>query len=593
MKTPISKALFLKSVEIRSAAAFSGLIFCTIAILYYSLDLRTYDLSVPFNYSGDSIIIALHIKGIIEDGWPYAISNLSAPFTYPAASFPLLTSTDWALMKIASIFTDEIGLILNTFWLLSFLLTSATSFITFKIVGLKNASSAMGALVFSLLPYAFLRNVSHLNLDYYLLPICCLSIFLITSTTSHLIDSKKARNISLLGLTLLGFNYIYYSFFCALLLIFSITYAFFFKGAKKQIKFGIISLAILATSTTINLSQYYYSLSKNGAPVQMSYKRIAESEVFGAKLRTMILPHPDNKLPPFRHLAEKSLKANFPLENENTTARLGLLASIGFFISLGAILLKESSHPSLPSGGQGINSIILVIFMLMTIGGIGSIINLITIPDFRAYNRLSVFIAFFSIYVFFSYSEKLLATTSKLQSNTIKVAIFFIFILSIYDQCLDKKSVVRDRHSDLSQALSDKLQVKYLESILPTGSGVLQLPLTGYPPLEKHHNMWSYDHGRPALWGNHLRWSWPSFSKEHRKWQNNLSKLKGRDFANEITASGFQAVWIDLRGFSDNGLSIITLLKESGWSSTKKMSNSVEVLIKPINQITQNSTIVE
>lgn len=593
MKTPSLDNKFLKHIEKESAVTFLGLIIVTAAILYYSLDLHTYDLSVPFNYSGDSIIIALHIKGLTEDGWPLAISNLSAPFNYPAASFPLLTSTDWAIMKTISIFTDKVGLILNTFWLLTFLLTSAFAFITFKAVGLKNASSAMGALVFSFLPYAFLRNVSHLNLNYYLLPFCCLSIFLVTSKSQRLIASNSARSISLIGLIFLGFNYVYYSFFCAVLLVFSIAYSAIQGDTKKQIKFGIIAIATLSTATATNLSQYYYSLSKNDAPVQMNYKRVAESEIFGAKLRTMILPHPENKIPPLGYVANKSIKANYPLENENTTARLGLVTSIGFLVSLGVILFKRNSTNPAHQQDHGIYSIILITFLLMTIGGIGSVINLITIPDFRAYNRFSVFIAFFSIYIFFRHSEHLTPRYSRPWATAIKVIVFFMVIISIYDQCLDRISVIRDRKSDLSQANADRSQVQYMESIIPKGSKILQLPFTGYPPLEKHYKMWSYDHGRPALWGDHFHWSWPSFSIEHRKWQNGISKLRGRDFANEISSSGFAAIWIDRRGFSDNGSSMIELLVENGWTPTKKMSGSIEVLVRSENINTTDSTTVE
>ena len=56
-----------------------------LGIAYIVLHLNAYDLRVPFSYDGDSVVILMYIKGLIQDGWPTNISQLSAPFTYPGA----------------------------------------------------------------------------------------------------------------------------------------------------------------------------------------------------------------------------------------------------------------------------------------------------------------------------------------------------------------------------------------------------------------------------------------------------------------------------------------------------------------------------
>lgn len=96
--------------------------FIVLGIAYVVLHLNTYDLRVPFSYNGDSVVILMYIKGLIQDGWPTNISQLSAPFTYPGAAFPMLTSVDWFIIKVMSVFTAEPGLLLNGFWLLTLVL---------------------------------------------------------------------------------------------------------------------------------------------------------------------------------------------------------------------------------------------------------------------------------------------------------------------------------------------------------------------------------------------------------------------------------------------------------------------------------------
>jgi phosphoglycerol transferase len=106
--------------------------------------------------------------------------------------------------------------------------------------------------------------------------------------------------------------------------------------------------------------------------------------------------------------------------------------------------------------------------------------------------------------------------------------------------------------------------VKAIESILPPGSAVLQLPFTDFPAMELLNKMESYDHARPFLWAQSLKWSWPSFSTNHRHWQDRMKCLSGSEFLNAAIYSGFDAIWIDKFAYNDNGIGLIKQLDLDG-----------------------------
>src|SRR5688572_26138094 len=70
-----------------------------LGIAFISFRLGHYDLHIPFNYSGDTVVLLMFIKGILLNGWPWDIPQLSAPYGMSAVAFPLTTSFDWLIMK--------------------------------------------------------------------------------------------------------------------------------------------------------------------------------------------------------------------------------------------------------------------------------------------------------------------------------------------------------------------------------------------------------------------------------------------------------------------------------------------------------------
>lgn len=550
---------FDQSPKLRSVLVFGAALACTVILLVAQrLNLRSYDLRVPFNYSGDTMVMLMYIKGLVQEGWPATITHLSAPFSYPGAAFPMLTSTDWLLIKILSVFTSEPGLLLNGFWLLSLVLSAwAASYSAYQL-GLSPALSFVSGLLYACLPYAFLRNVAHLNLVYYPVPLLCLLAVVIARRGTGMRNVKHAIIAGLLACVLQGFDYVYDSFFAAALFCMAALISF-RKGEARQWRLPLIAVAVLTVSTTLNLLPGLLSWHTEGKPPEMGYKSPAEAEYYGAKLRRMLVPHPNNPIRPLAAYAQKDIAANFPNENENATVRLGLYGSLGLILMLFFLLRRSIGNQDMQPEGT-ISGLGLATLLFITVGGFGAVFNLLVAPDIRAYNRFSVFLAFFSIAMAGFWLTRVLETRKSFWRPITCLASIAFIALSLYDQLLDAQPLLHLQPGSIRQAQIDRTVAAAMERQFPDGSAVLELPFTGYPIMYNFNKMYSYDHVRPYLWTSHLKWSWPSFSIRHSTWQEEMKAREGRAFVEAAVLSGFSAIWIDRYAYQDNGKQIFSSL---------------------------------
>ena len=330
MMAPASPPRRLLSVAAVGMALAAVVLLCAWKVLLLS----GYPLWVPFSYhEGDVLVMLMYIKSVFQDGWPLLLSQVSAPFGYPGPAFPHQTSFDWLLVKTLSLFTHEPGTLINCFWLLTLVMSAWSCAYAAWQLRLSAALACVAGVLYAFLPFAFMRMTHHLNLVYYMVPLMCLLAVRIAAGPRVLRDPVWARNLCLVACVLQGFDYIYFSFFVAVLLGVAGLLAF-RRGRIASLRLPLLAIGLITLATALNLAPALYSWDKDGKPSEMGYKSAAEAEVYGAKLRRMLAPHPDNPLPPLGRLGRKDRDAGFPQENENVTARLGLFGALGLLLIL-------------------------------------------------------------------------------------------------------------------------------------------------------------------------------------------------------------------------------------------------------------------
>lgn len=533
----------------------------------YVFRLWTTDLSIPFNYWGDTLWFMTPIKGMLLNGWVYEIPQLSAPFELSAAAFPSMTNLDWLIMKGISLATTEPGLVINVYWLFSILLTACTACWALNSLGVSRWTNVACSVVYAFLPFVFLRNVAHISLVYFTVPM--LAVCAIRIANERLIPGKAAFIWPMYAaLVAQGLNYIYFSFFSVALFLFAGILGFSHSRSLGPLKRAAVASFVLVSVSLLNLVPSFLSWKEHGKPPDMGYKSPMEAEVYGLKIRKMLSPHSENVIPGLSQWARKDAAANFPNENENATARLGLLASSGFVLLMAVWLRLIRPRPQLQPDQVDalpvIGSLTLFALLVTTVGGLGAMFNL-AIPDIRAYNRFSVFIAFFSLAGLAVWLRNLLESSAHGTRGRLYLAFFSVLaVLSLYDQLLDAKPLVARRAADAVAVKEERRLVHHIESLVDAQASVFQLPVTGFPPDGGRLRMLPYDHARPHLWSQRLSWSWPSFSQKHQAWLNQLTPLEGQSLVNAMVLSKFRFVWIDRYGYEDNGQRLIASLADAG-----------------------------
>jgi len=562
----------------RSWVIYGGQAVIIFAVLWLGLHLNIHNIEIPLSAKGDALHHLAITKAIIESGWWWHISRLSAPFGLDMVIFPVGGTLDYALIKFLSYWSDKPGVVLNSFWILSCVLTGIGATWSLRRLDISGPVSFSVGLLFAFLPHAFYRNLNHLMLVYYLVPLTSAFAILILKGDFQGLP-RRDKIILYLGCVAVGLNYVYTAFFSCFVLAVVIAVGFITKDWRRILYPAGCGLAIITVVTFLTLSPSLFAWHKDHeAQRNVAQKAMADADTYGLKLRHLLTPIPGHPLALWRRFEAKTSAANFPLETENAAERLGTLGSIGFLILLGVSLFgpfRRQQQSWVGANLRPLASLNLAVFLLVTIGGFGSIFNLLVSSEIRALNRAATFTAFFSIAAI----SVLLACLEKKTVNTRRARAVFLLCLPIFIVAgiLDEApfGLLRKMHHESGEAyLTLQPFVQMLEKELPKNSMVFQLPYAPYPNSPKIHQMSPHQHLLPYVLSSYVKWSWPSLSGRAMKVTRKLANDRARDFVKNLAIAGYDGVWIDRLGYEDEGKTVIHRLTIEAGGTTLVSSDS-------------------
>jgi phosphoglycerol transferase len=514
----------------------------------------------PFNYEADTIYQLVLVKSIITNGWFWFIPHLNAPFTeFAAVTFPQNTTLTSLGLKLISLFTAEPGLVLNMFWLGSIVATSLTCHLALRILRTPSTYAYVFSTLYALLPFTLMRNTNHIVLTYTFVPLIASYTLLIMS--QQLQTRKDSSGVRFPGWLLticiiaIGFDYIYTAFFSCFFLIVAGLFGALQSNAMQPLRLVLRIVALIATCALINQSPSLINWFIDGMPPNMGYKSIADAEVYGLKIRHLLTP------PSLAEYFALNQQHEFIFENENQSASLGWIGALGYLAGIGLVLSGKRNQCLL---GWASGGLIIGGTLLGTIGGFGTIFNLLFTTDIRAYNRVSVFIAFFSFIALIDILrtignpfEKLLAS-SKLepfsQAIILRAIVFAIFLLALLDQGTAAKEFIAKYSEDSQKTREERHFINQIEQSGQRLTMLYQLPETNFPVDPGLVKMKPYDHGRTYIWSKNISWSWPNFSHQKLMWLQAIGNPSSADFLEKLSQSGFDGIWLDRFGYTDENL---------------------------------------
>ena len=517
----------------------------------------------PLAYDGDALSHAMLVKSVIDDGWfPWRSSSLGAPFGTVFLDYPSSDGLSILTMKVIAWFGSDWVSVLNRFYLLTFFSVAWVSYAVLRSFSIDRLWCLLGAVLFSCAPYHFLR-VEHLLLASYL------SVPLAIWLAARVFQSRgpaKLSTISALATVPIGLSIvatgsagIYYAFFaCFGILLAGLAAATSSRSARPLLAGGTLIAAISIVAFLNVLPSIVYKM-RAGPNVEVAQRKAGESEMNGLKLTHLLLPRLGHRLEKARAIS-MNYRGETPLNNENQIAALGLIGSVGFAVLLALSLLYAAAPVLRRETWSYLATMNLSFFLLGTIGGVGSIFAWLVSGQIRAYNRVSIFIAFVSLTAIMLLLQRAAARWSR-PSRAFSLPVLGIAIGVAAVGILDQTGTY-DFHPDLTEFNSDRRFVAQIEHSLPAGAMVYQLPYHPYPEAGPQEQLTDYGLFRGYLHSRHLRWSYGTMrGREGDQWFRTLSK-EPLDAQLRIAAkSGFEGVYVDRRGYADRANALLAQLE--------------------------------
>lgn len=545
-----------------------------ILILIWVLKLWMVNMNIPFLYVGDSLFTGMLIKGMIEHGWYLHNISVGMPYGLKMYDYPSADSLHYILIKIISLFHPSYAWAVNVYYLATFPLTAISALFVFRKFNISYPSSIVGSLLYTFLPYHFMRGENHLFLaSYYMIPLIVMVILWIYLDDDPLFFKyiQGGKNLKLylspkawvciIICLITASAGVYYAFFaCIFLLVIGISACISHNDAHRLVA-ACILIAIISFGVIGNMAPNLLYEYQNGKNMLVAQRYPLETETYGLKISQLLLPISGHRVPLLSRL-KNIYNMQAPLVNENDTASLGVIGSLGFLLLLGWPFYRLSSK-SIPYNqkiSDMVNSLsILNLSALLygTIGGFGVLFSLIVSSEIRALNRISVYIAFFSIISLFSFLEFLyIKYCRSIRWKSLYILILgIILIVGVLDQT--NNSFILSYKNTENEYLNDEHFVNEIESSVPKGAMIFQLPYVPFPENPPVYKMTDYDLFKGYLHSNTLKWSYGTMKgRDGDLWQQKVTALPTDKMLEELSFAGFSGIYLDSYGYSDMGINM-------------------------------------
>ncbi len=559
------EAELIRQPSLRERLAwYFGAMLLSCLLVTAGLRLDTVDLKAPLYYDLDSLLILPMVKVTAEHGFGAHWRNerMGAPGVQELYDFPVIDHLHFLIIAILSHVVSHVVLLYNVYFLLTFPLTVLTAMLVFRQLGLTLPAAAVGGILYSFLPYHYQRWENHYFLAaYWVVPLSLLPAFAITR--GELLFFRQSaegkfqfrffqrRTIGWLLLTLATASAgAYYAFFACGIIAFSGLYGWAVsRNWRAMVSAGGVIAMIVAFGLLNHLPTYIFQATHGQHPVTDRYAE--EADHYGLKIAHMVLPIEDHNLRLLNDVKWRYNSALRPSETENRSASLGLIGTAGLFGLVAVTLLPiRSPWPIGPLAGMTLFTVLLA-----TIGGFGSIFNLLVTPQIRAYNRISVFIAFFALFAFMWAFDRFLLTRTGERAKRLRYPAWAVVLLiGFLDQTpfsWFKSGIIRTIGEQGERFHADARFFGDVERQMSGASRVFCLPYCPFPESAAVHRMPAYEHARGYIHTDGLSVSFGAIKgREADTWQREVVSRPPDEMLRRIVFAGFDGLFVDQRGFA-------------------------------------------
>lgn len=534
----------------------------SLAVTFVLLRLWRADISMPFSFTGDALFTLNLARNMIESGWGYRNELLGAPYGHQLYDFPLGDTVHLLVFRLFSLITLNPALIVNLYYILSYPLAVLTSYFVARRLQISRIGALCVGLLFAFLPYHFIRSVNHFFYSlYFAIPLITL-VFLRLFHDPIVFRPGQGpfwKRIALKGWwpvyamaisLFVGLGGIYFAFFSLFFIGIAVLSQFLERKDITPLIAGAFFSVIIVGGVVLQHIPNYVFYATEGRNTAVAQRSPHESELYGLKITYLVMPN-WTPLPAIKNIRDVYF-ATTP-KNGDQAAYLGIAGVIGLGILLIWLLrplsmLKENVLSRLAI-------LNLTGILLGTVGGGSALVAFTVFTQIRAYNRISIFLAFFCILAFVILVEALgkWKYTKRLAAG-LPYALLLITGLSLVEQT---RYLTPDYQTINNLTRAYQTHVRAIEPLVSEKAMIFQLPYKEFPESAPVHNVTDYDLMRPSFFSRSLRWSYAAIKgREGDAWIRNISALPPDKMAEALAGKGFEGILIDRYGYVDGGIAL-------------------------------------
>lgn len=520
-----------------------------------------FDINYPIIYAGgDETSYMSEIKMLLDNGSFLEGDQIAAPFgTNRRGDMSYYLFNDVHIISyLFAKLTGNVAFAVNLTYFVLFYFNSITAFCVMIVRKINWLISSIGAILFSCLPYVFLRGTPHIMLSaMYTIPLAILICLWIWEDDNFLklnknfLKYKKNYIFILMAFILVNSGIGYYTAFSCLLILVSGISATLYNKNSDGFKRAISAIGIVIIQFTICISGFLIYTFKSNAS-HTTIRSIGDVEQYCLKIARLFIPTFGTGIEKIDNVFNEY--SQVAVCQTETSEYIGLFGTLGFVILIIVLFMKNDTlknHEQLILMSQ----LVIVSLLYSTIGGFEVFVFFIT-DMARCTNRISIFIAFICIYSLCYYFSYIL---EKIKSKKIRITytlgILLLSILSLkfqipiggIDNIESKKT-----YQEISGFVSN------ISERVGKDAMIFQLPVQQYPTGPLVNNMYPNALFMPYIVSDGLKWSYGGLPDEKSYlWGEKISQYDSPQFIDTLCFAGFSGIYIDTFAYGEEELNLL------------------------------------
>ncbi len=445
--------------------------------------------------------------------------------------------------------------------LTAYLLNGISFYAACRLLRYRRIWAATFAIVFAFSHYAAARAFGHLELIFYgHIPLALVVTWWVQSGVLR--EWRQPKTIFATVIVVWsGFQNAYYTYILGQLLAFAILVSLVkARSDRRYLRSVTIGCALLLAMGTafflgnIDTFSYWVAHGPNPSAVARNYAGV---EQYALKPIELLLPSWNGH---WLYSLGRRYREEALVIGESWTPYLGIVAIVALATLFVFTFIRTARSPErqarLPNGTWQL----VWVFFLSVVGGANSIAALCGLDVFRATNRYSIVIL--AIVLLFAVRAMSVASRQLTVAARIMTGVA-VAAVGIVDQ-MHSKDLSRIQ-MNRAEVDSDRSFVAALERELSPNAAIFQFPVAVYPEQGTIAKMVDYEHLRPFLYADSLRFSYgDDKGRASSRWQTSIESMSASDAIQRLRGKGFAAVIVDREGYSDSGAQRIEQFVRAG-----------------------------